>query len=488
MTPASTPVQTPASTPGYDVLAIRAEVLGADALVPTLGGATKPYVNLDNAASTPTLRAVMRAVDEFLPWYSSIHRGAGYKSQLSTALYEAARGAVCEFLGADPERHAVIFGKNATEAINSLAFRVGRDEEAVVLSTMIEHHSNILPWRMRTQLEYLDVDDAGHIDLEHLEEQLRRYGRRVRLVAVCGGSNVTGCVPPIHEIARMAHRYGARILVDAAQLAPHRTIRMGRPDDEDALDFVVFSAHKMYAPFGTGVLVGPKEFFEDGPPAFVGGGTVDIVMEDEIIWSEAPHVEEAGSPNVVGVVALHAALREIERLGMPAIEAHERELTRYALERLKDVLGVRIYGATTCGDGAGHGDDRLGVISFNIGGQPHARVAAVLTYEHAVAIRNGCFCAHPFLLHLLDMSEESTRQCREEIRRHNYSSIPGAARMSFGIYNTRADVDAAIAGLQEIVAGRERGRYTIDPPSGQYYPEGFTFDFRTHAWARGLLD
>ncbi len=475
---------TPTAASPYDTLALRAQIVGADELVPTLSGEMKPYVNLDNAASTPTLRPVMQAVNDFLPWYSSIHRGAGYKSQLSTALYEAGRTAVCDFLGADPAHHAVMFSKNTTEAINALAFRIGREEDAVVLSTMIEHHSNILPWRMRTQLEYLDVDDAGHIDLEHLDEQLRRYGKRVRLIALCGGSNVTGVVPPIHEIARIAHRYGARILVDAAQLAPHRSIRMGRPGDDDALDFVVFSAHKMYAPFGTGVMVGPCEFFEDGPPAYVGGGTVDIVMEDEIIWSEAPHVEEAGSPNVVGVVALTAAIREMMRIGMPAIEAHERDLTCYALAQLKDVLGVRIYGSTTCGEGV---DDRLGVVSFNIGGQPHARVAAILTYEHAVAIRNGCFCAHPFLLHLLEMTEESARQCREEIRKHNYASIPGAARMSFGIYNTRADVDAAIAGLNEIIAGRERGRYIIDPPSGQYHPDGFAFDFSAQTWARGLL-
>jgi selenocysteine lyase/cysteine desulfurase len=480
MTPQSAAPAAPSST--LDVASIRKRIVGSGVIVPTLDGRTRPYINLDNAASTPALASAVEAVNNFLPWYSSIHRGAGYKSQLSTAVYESARETVCRFVGAEPGYHSVVFGKNTTEAINALAFRIGCDPDAVVLSTVIEHHSNLLPWRLRTQLEYVNVDREGHIDLAHLEEQLRRYGKRVKLVAVCGGSNVTGCVPPIHEIARLAHRAGARILVDAAQLAPHRAIHMGRPGGEDALDFVVFSAHKIYAPFGIGVLVGPTRFFEDGPPAYVGGGTVDIVMEDEIIWSEAPHREEAGSPNVVGAVALAAALREIMAIGMPAIESHERELTMYALDRLATVPGVQLFGAARCDT-----EDRLGVLTFNIAGQPHARVAAILTYEHAVAVRNGCFCAHPYLLHLLDMSLNEAKVCREQIRRRNYSAIPGAVRMSFGIYNTREDIDAGIDGLMTVAEGRERGRYHIDPPSGQYHPEGYMFDFTEQPWAKALL-
>lgn len=467
---------------GYDLAAVRRSVIGIDVAVPTLNGTVKPYINLDNAASTPTIQCVLDAVNQSLPYYSSIHRGAGFKSQLSTALYEGARSTVLRFVGGDPAKHTVIFGKNTTEVINALAFHLGQDPDGIVLSTVIEHHANLLPWRLHTQLHYVEVDEHGSMDLEDLERHLQTYGKRVKLVAVCGGSNVTGCVPPVHEVARIAHKYGAQILVDAAQLAPHRAIRMGTPGEDDALDYIVFSAHKMYAPFGTGVLVGPPAIFESSPPAIVGGGTVDIVMEDEIIWSEAPHRQEAGSPNVVGAVALTAAINEMERLGMDAIAAHEKDLTSYALDRLDDVDGMEIYG---CASLAQH--DRLGVISFNLAGHHHARVAAILTYEHAVAVRNGCFCAHPYLLHLLEMSHHDTQECREKIRRHDYSAIPGAVRLSFGIYSTREDVDTAVDALKVVAAGKEYGRYTLDAAAGQYFPDNFRFDFTQLAWAKPLI-
>ncbi len=467
---------------GYDLAAVRASVVGIDVQVPTLSGAMKPYINLDSAASTPTLRCVLDAVNAAMPYYSSIHRGAGYKSQLSTALYEGARSAVLRFVGGDPAQHTVIFGKNTTEVINALAFHLGQDPDGIVLSTVIEHHANLLPWRLHTHLHYVEVDEHGFMDLEDLERHLQKYGKRVKLVAVSGGSNVTGCVPPVHAVARIAHRYGAQVLVDAAQLAPHRKIEMGTPGHEDALDYIVFSAHKMYAPFGIGVLVGPPAVFEASPPAIVGGGTVDIVMEDEIIWSEAPHRQEAGSPNVVGAVALTAAINEMERLGMDAIAAHERDLTTYAFARMDEVPGMEMYGCTTL-----EHHDRLGVISFNLLGHHHARVAAILTYEHAVAVRNGCFCAHPYLLHLLEMTHQATAECRERIRQHDYSAIPGAVRISFGIYSTREDVDAAVEALKIVAAGKEQGRYTLDKEAGQYLPENFRFDFSQLAWAKSLI-
>ena len=471
-----------AALQGYDLAAIRQSVVGIDVQVPTLSGIIKPYINLDNAASTPTLRCVLDAVNQAMPYYSSIHRGAGYKSQLSTALYEGARAAVLRFVGGDAAQHAVIFGKNATEVINALAYHIGQDPDGIVLSTVIEHHANLLPWRMHTQLHYVEVDEHGSMDLADLERQLQMYGKRVKVVAVCGGSNVTGCVPPVHEVARIAHRYGTQILVDAAQLAPHRAIDMGTPGHDDALDYIVFSAHKMYAPFGTGVLVGPPAIFESSPPAIVGGGTVDIVMEDEIIWSDAPHRQEAGSPNVVGAIALTAAINEMERLGMDAIAAHEKELTTYALDRLDEVPGIEIYG---CASLANH--DRLGVISFNLAGHHHARVAAILTYEHAVAVRNGCFCAHPYLLRLLEMSQHDTHECREKIRRHDYSAIPGAVRLSFGIYSTHADVDTAVEALKIVAAGKEQGSYTLEKEAGQYFPDNFRFDFTDVEWAKPLI-
>ncbi|MEA3439378.1 MAG: aminotransferase class V-fold PLP-dependent enzyme, partial [Chloroflexota bacterium] len=277
--------------------------IGTDSMVPLLGGGQRAYVNLDNAASTPPLKAVQQAVDNFLPYYSSVHRGTGFKSQLSTHFYESAREAVLGFLNADAAEHACIFGKNTTEAINKLAHRFPFSAERdIVLTTMMEHHSNDLPWRGTANTVHIGVTRDGQLDEQDLDHKLSTYAKRVALVAITGASNVTGFINPIHQIAEKAHAVGAQILADTAQFAPHRKINMRRLSDPGHLDFVTISAHKMYAPFGTGALVGRKEIFERGDPDVSGGGTVMIVTVDDVVWAEAPERDEAGSPNTVGAV------------------------------------------------------------------------------------------------------------------------------------------------------------------------------------------
>src|SRR5262245_54095774 len=253
-------------------------VLGLDQRVPLLNGRLARYVNLDNAASTPPLRDVADAVQAFLPFYASVHRGTGYKSRVSTALYDEAHRTVARFVGADPATAAVVFGKNTTEAINKLAHRYPLGPDAVVISTEMEHHSNDLPWRGRAQVVRAGLTREGRLDEEHFDDLLARYRRRVALVVVSGASNVTGFVQPVHRLARKAHAAGARILVDAAQWAPHRAIDVRPADDPEHLDYVALSAHKMYAPFGTGALVGRADVFEAGAPEYRGGGTVARVL------------------------------------------------------------------------------------------------------------------------------------------------------------------------------------------------------------------
>src|SRR6476661_1816134 len=316
------------------------EVVGAAERVPVLDGTSQPYVNLDNAASTPALACVRDTVNEFLGWYSNVHRGVGYKSRLSSWAFEEARARVARFVGADPGDAIVLFCRNTTEAINKLAHRYPFERGDVVLTTLMEHHSNELPWRRAADVVHVGVLPDGRVDEEDLDRKLKTYRGRVRLLAVTGASNVTGYINPIHDWARMAHAAGAEIVVDAAQLAPHRPIAMRPKGDPGHLDYVAFSAHKMYAPFGVGVLIGPRHVFETGDPDIVGGGSVDIVSLESAYWTDLPDREEAGTPDIVGVVALARAIGALEAIGWGEIIRHETELTTAALARLSSVPGV----------------------------------------------------------------------------------------------------------------------------------------------------
>jgi cysteine desulfurase/selenocysteine lyase len=448
---------------------VRDHIVGVDAQVPLLNGSHRQYINLDNAASTPALLPVHDKVNEFMSWYSSVHRGTGFKSQIATEAYELAHDLVACFVGADLETNAVIFGKNTTEAINKLARRVSLGRDDVVLCSLMEHHSNDLPWRQQARLIHVAVNDDGTLEEGDFDRLLNEHGGRVKLVAISGASNVTGCLNPIHRLARKAHTVGARILVDAAQLAPHRTIDM-RPDDDPAhLDFVVLSAHKMYAPYGTGALIGPTSVFEKGTPDMVGGGTVDIVTQDDVHWTSPPDRDEAGSPNVVGAVALAQSILSLQQIGMENLALHEAKLTAHALRSLRKIDSVEIYGLTD----PELADQRVGVIPFNVRGVDHYKVAAALSFEGGVGVRNGCFCAHPYILRLLKVSGEEALQHKQEVLNGARANLPGLVRISFGCYNTTEEVDRLVQMLGQIIAGELEGDYEQDALSGAYWPRGF---------------
>jgi cysteine desulfurase / selenocysteine lyase len=450
---------------------LRREIVGIDTRVPTLDGTDVPYVFLDNGASTPAFRSVMRCVEEFLPWYSGVHRGTGFKSLLATEAYDAAHDVVGLFVGADLEHDSVVFARNTTECVNKLANRLLLDPGDLVVTTMMEHHSNDLPWRQHPNLIHLGVTAEGHLDLAALKRILRTNAGRVKLVAISGASNITGICQPIHDIAAWAHAAGAMLFVDAAQLAPHRRIHMLSPDDPGHIDFVALSAHKMYAPFGTGALIGPKSFFAASPPDMVGGGVVEVVTVDHVVWNQPPHKEEAGSPNVIGGIALAAAIGVLQAAGMDKVAAHETELLTYAYRRLKSLKGVELYGPT---------DDmknKVGTITFNVVGKHHALVAAILGLEGGIGVRNGCFCAHPYVKHLLRVSPEEDRRYTEEVLAGNKSNMPGMVRASLGCYNNEEDIDALVEMLGRIVRGEYKGRYVQDPRSGAFFVEGHSFDF-----------
>jgi cysteine desulfurase/selenocysteine lyase len=448
--------------------------VGLDALIPFLGGTCGCYTNLDNAASTPPMKAVQQAVDDFLVYYSSVHRGTGFKSQLSTHAYEQAREIVLKFVGANPTDHTCIFGKNTTEAINKLARRFPFDRKRnIVLSSGMEHHSNDLPWRAAAQVIHVHLTPDGQLDEDDFDSQLSKHADRVALVAITGASNVTGFITPIHRLAEKAHTAGALILVDCAQLAPHREIDMLPLDQPAHLDFITISAHKMYAPFGTGALVGRKDIFEHGDPDMTGGGTVEIVTLDNVVWSGPPEREEAGSPNTVGAVALAAAIHQLETVGMSEVAHHEAVLTHHALEGLGRIQGLKVFGDHD----PLYADKRLGVIPIQLDHVTHFLAATILGHEFGIGVRSGCFCAHPYILHLLGLSKQEAADVRRRMLAGDKSDMPGLIRVSFGLYNTITDVDILLDALAHISMGEYQGEYIQDRATGEYSLVGWQPDF-----------
>jgi selenocysteine lyase/cysteine desulfurase len=449
-------------------------IAGLDTPTPAPGN-KRPYINLDNAASTPPFKSVLQAVADFAPWYSSVHRGNGLKSRLSTETYEQARRIVGGFVGAGPNEHVVIFGKNTTEAINKLSYRLNLHKKDIVLISHLEHHSNDLPWRAQATVKRISITPTGGIDQTDFLRLLRRYTGQIKLVAISGASNVTGHVPDIHWFARMAHQAGAQIFIDCAQLAAHRTIRMGDLRQPDHLDYIAISGHKMYAPFGTGALIGRRDTFARGKPEYRGGGTISIVTPQIIDWAPPPDKDEAGSPNVIGAVALARAVQTLEQIGMGNLAKHEAALTCYALSQLQKIRGLQLYGQTNPKLAA----TRSGVIPFTISGMPSNLVAAILGFEWGIGVRSGCFCAQPYVMSLLGAGRTGVQNIRHHALHRRRDLVPGMVRVSFGLYNTPQEIDVLVEALKAICHGKHN-TYTVDTSTGYYTPANSTENFQAY--------
>lgn len=398
------------------------------------------FINFDNAATTPPLKSVIEAINNFSPFYSSVHRGGGFKSDVSSSIYENGRKTVLEFLKGNEYFHTVVFLKNTTECINKLSYRL-KDYigDKVVLITSMEHHSNMLPWRDKYKTDYIETDALGRLCLEDLVFKLELYNGKVGLVCMTGASNVTGYVNNIHKAAEICHSYGAKILVDGAQMIPHMTFDMKKSDDDQHIDFVVFSAHKMYAPFGIGALIAPKEIFDEGHSKIIGGGTVKFVSKDDVIWEDAPTKEEAGTPNLMGVLALTEAIKTLQTIGMNLIEDHERGLTAYALYHMKSIPNIKIYDDFDI-------DNKVSIISFNVEGYHHLELASILSKKVGIAVRNGCFCAQPYVQRLMKISKEEMMAYRGLCK----NKQPGMVRVSFGFYNDYYEIDRFLDFLRRL--------------------------------------
>jgi selenocysteine lyase/cysteine desulfurase len=438
-------------------ISARPRLVGEAVEVPLVDGTWQRYVNMDYAASSPPLVEVAEAVQEFMPYYSSVHRGAGFKSQVSTAVYEGARAAVHAFFGARPD-DTVIFTRNTTDSINLLAESLAPGTSVVAFAT--EHHANLLPWQKgRHRVTYLPPPATADEALARLQDHLQNT--HPDLVAVTGASNVTGELWPVAKLAGLAHAHGARILLDAAQLAPHYPISVTTLD----VDYLAASGHKLYAPYGAGVLLGRPDWLAQSDPYMRGGGAVDFVTTTEVLWTSLPDRQEAGSPNVVGAAALGKALEVLQSYGMGRIAEEELALAEYARAQLARVPGVDVYRLWDARA------PRIGVLPFNVSGYSYSQVAAVLSAEYGIGVRHGCFCAHPLMVHVLQVDSGDIVQIRTSFRQGTRPRVPGAVRASLGLGTTRDEIDYFVSSVSELVARGPRWRYEEDPSTGEFSPQ-----------------
>ena len=331
---------------------IRGMIAGIDELVELEDGRKRPAINFDNASTTPALLPVMKAVNDSLLMYGSVGRGFSQKSDYTTEVFEKCRRSILRFLNADVNEYCCVFVNNTTDGINKLASALITDRDDVVLLTRMEHHSNDLPWRERCRVLYAEVDSPGRIRYDEIERLLKNNS--VRFVSVSAASNVTGYVTDVHRIAGIAHRYGAKIIVDGAQIAAHRPFSMLGKTEEENIDFFVFSAHKMYAPFGGGAVVALKDELELSMPRVFGGGSVTIVSDKSQYYEKPPRSYEAGSPNFAGAVALAKSIGILSEIGMDLVQEHDLLLNRRLIDGLQQLgpevtkIDTKHIGVTGC--------------------------------------------------------------------------------------------------------------------------------------------
>jgi cysteine desulfurase/selenocysteine lyase len=452
-------------------------------------------VYLDTTATSLMPGVVWRGLTTYLEAAcANSHTDAHRAGRDTTAAIEDSRDAIGRLVGYDPERDVVLFTANgATGAINFLARalfppelrsiikRFGGEapgafvaalrtelgptgahvidelmQRPLVVTSKMEHHSNLLPWMEAVGHHHMRAVEVhptdGTLDLADLERLMALEGHRVRLISISGVSNVTGIHNSVHAIARIAHRHGAQILVDGAQWVPHGPVHMHPGPKAEELDYLVLSGHKMYAPGSRGALIGCLETLSARRcVSDVGGGMVEYVSIDDFeIKEQVIAREEAGTPNIPGSIAMGLVAEALMQVGMDEIEARERKLTELLLQRLLRIEGVRVYGSTDLDR-----VPRAGVVSFNVLGLDHGLVAAWLNDVHNIAVRDGCFCAHPYIKALMQIDDATEAAFRRDLSDGDRRSVPGMVRASLGVYSTVDDIEDLSQALEALWASRE---------------------------------
>ncbi len=419
-----------------------------------------PYVNLDNAATTPPLLAVENQVNDYVRSYGSVHRGSGEKSKISTDIYENSRQIIKKFVNS-PSENYVLFTTNTTEAVNTLAYFFSFLTGKVAVSS-IEHSSSWLPWQKaegikasgakqtdlesldsvnnkiqtlgRAQVLHYDVNDEFEFDMAAIEKLLQT--NKIKALVVTASSNLTGYCPDIKAIGQLAHKYDSYFIVDACQFLQHHAVNM----KEMEIDFLVASGHKFYAPYGGGFLIGPKYFFDNFLPYQIGGGNLPYITETgEFLRYRNQLAHDPGTPNAIGSIAMAAALGKLKEIGLDNIYRHEHSLTKMAFDYLKANPKVELYVK----------EKHLNtVIPFNIKGLEPKELGEILNNDYGIGIRAGSFCVYHAIRKLLKRQDD--QEIANSVRRGYTSNIPQIARASFGLGNTIEDVNRFIQAIKEI--------------------------------------
>ena len=428
------------------------ELTGAGRTVPLTGGGRIEYANLDAAASAPALAVVESTVRAVAEQYASVHRGAGWHSRVCTELYEGAREPVRAFVGGR-RSDAVVFTRNTTDSLNLLAHCLPARTTVVVFET--EHHAALLPWA-RHHVVRLPAPATPAQAVALVDDALRRRPAGPALLVVTGASNVTGELWPVGELAAVARSRGARVALDAAQLAPHRPFSIA----ELGVDYVALSGHKLYAPYGTGALIGPADWLDAADPYLLGGGATASVTDDAVTFKRAPERHEAGTPNVLGAVALATACHTLAAADQDATAAAEVLLTDRLRDGLAAIPGVTVHTlfGRGRGDGGTDGGARaggeevpgIGVATFTVAGRPAALVAAALSAEHGIGVRDGAFCAHPLVRRLLGAAG-----CADA------TTDGQAVRASIGLGTTSEHIERLISAVRSIALDGPRLTYVL---------------------------
>lgn len=398
---------------------------------------------LNNAATTPPFARTLDAVNQFLQTYGALHRGAGPNASITYQKTQTAIGVMRQFLGAAPH-HELLFTQNTSSAINLFVRLLRLKANDVVITSTIEHTSNHLPWKYNTDatLVYVQAFDDGSLDYDDLEMKVREHAHTLKVIAITGASNLTGYIPDIPRVSALAHACHALLFVDAAQLAPHRQIDMAA----EGIDALAFSAHKIYAPFGLGVLALPRHILET-VPVDPGGGSIDMLSETDIVWAPPSFRHQTGTWNVTGIIAAAKSCEILMETGWQNIVAHEQDLTRYAASKLAAVPGLTLYVSPK----KYQTENRIGAFAFSMPAYHHALVSAILENEYGIETRAGTICNHRLVRRWFNISDQKQKEIEDQIAAGNRLASYGIIRASLGIQNTKADIDKLVFALTSLV-------------------------------------
>ena len=460
------------------------EFIGLDTRYSTADGSARRRVHLDGAGSPLAAKTALQTIEKVLPHYSNTHSYVHASAHITTQAVNWAHDEILRVLGARQDDYTVIFtGSGTTAGINRVArgLAAARENKKVVLVSGMEHHANDLPHRQfGNQVEYIPLrgDGAlqGEIDLQELETLLRRYKGEVNYVAFSAVSNVTGILNPVAEITRLAHQFDALVLVDAAQYVAHQPTALSQQNGAAEVDFYCFSGHKLYCPASPGVLVAKKSILQQLSGQDLGGGSVEAVSYfDFQLLADYPEREQSGTPNIVGAIALAAVMSELDQFGFDNIADHDRALMRELYEAMSTLPRITLYGAENA--------ERVGALAFNHEDIDHGLLAAILNDYYAIAVRNECFCAHPYVssmmkqtLWQLDLDDIPNDRQQAYINRKR-----GMVRASLSLYNSTEDIEALIAALTEIGHRYSSLLDQYEPlDDGSWIHKEFKLDWREH--------